>query len=234
MLAIPFYKCGLCQQLVLTIASSWASLLKPYVQKAIFSFYQVQNMNPCPSHSPKHRKRPIIVTALAFDLCVLYYRIPCTLSNRISGKEGDFNSTYIYLVVRQVSWIALHVQNHTLLGHSPPVQPSSLQPHWLWVRMPQWNLSKDNRRTPTESNNNNIFLYYFSKSVYGYLTMCKIGLKLWCDVIIKRNIALQINVPNTLQWLMCLWIQAKMVSYVTFTILRNFLRLCLHGIRKCQ
>ncbi len=45
---------------------------------------------------------PIRVTALAFDLCVLYYRSPyvpySSLSSQISGKEGGFNSKYIYSV----------------------------------------------------------------------------------------------------------------------------------------
>ena len=37
----------------------------------------VKNTNSSPP--PKHGKMPIRVTALAFDLCVLYYRSPCTL-----------------------------------------------------------------------------------------------------------------------------------------------------------
>jgi hypothetical protein len=40
---------------------------------------RVQNINPRPSLSPKHDKMPIRVTALAFDLCVLYFCSPCTL-----------------------------------------------------------------------------------------------------------------------------------------------------------
>ncbi len=56
---------------MLTVACSWASLLKPYIQQAMLSYYRVQNMNPRPSPSPKHGKMPIRVTALVFDLCVL-------------------------------------------------------------------------------------------------------------------------------------------------------------------
>ncbi len=61
-------------------------------------------MNPCPSPSPKHGKMPVRVTALVFDLCVLY---TCTiaddvpyssLSTKISGKEGDLTSNQIVSV----------------------------------------------------------------------------------------------------------------------------------------
>ncbi len=52
----------------------------PYIQQAILSFYQSKkNMNPCPYPSPKHGKMPIMVTALVFYLCALYYRSLCTL-----------------------------------------------------------------------------------------------------------------------------------------------------------
>ncbi len=69
---------------------------------------RVENMNPRPSLSPKHDKIPIRVTALAFDLCVLYCTIAArvypslirgipssSLSSKISGKEGDCKSNSI-------------------------------------------------------------------------------------------------------------------------------------------
>ncbi len=42
-------------------------------------------MNPRPSPSPKHGKMPIRVTALSFDLCVLYPIVPSPVKNR--GKR---------------------------------------------------------------------------------------------------------------------------------------------------
>jgi hypothetical protein len=60
-------------------------------------------MNPCPSPSPKIGNMPIRVTALAFDLCVLYYRSPCilqfgSLSSKNTGQEGDCKSKTVELV----------------------------------------------------------------------------------------------------------------------------------------
>ncbi len=76
-------------------------------------------MNPRPSPSPNHGKMPIRVTALAYDLCILYYRNLCTLtysslSNKISGKEGDCKS---YSISSQ--WILC----------SPTVMGAVLSPH---------------------------------------------------------------------------------------------------------
>ncbi len=46
----------------------------------VFSPLKVKkNMNPCPSPSLKIGKMPIRIAALAFYLCVLYYRSPCIL-----------------------------------------------------------------------------------------------------------------------------------------------------------
>jgi hypothetical protein len=57
---------------------------------------RLQNMNPRPSPSPKHGKMPNRVTALAFDLCVLYYIAAhvsySSLSSKISGTEDDCKS----------------------------------------------------------------------------------------------------------------------------------------------
>ncbi len=58
----------------------------------------------CPSPSPKLGKMPIRVDFLAFDLFVLYYRSPCTMSKN-TGQEGDckFNSiTSLWLLPIQV------------------------------------------------------------------------------------------------------------------------------------
>jgi hypothetical protein len=53
-------------------------------------------MNPCSYPSPKLDKMPVRVTALSFDLCVLYYRathVPySSLSSKKSGNEGDYKS----------------------------------------------------------------------------------------------------------------------------------------------
>jgi hypothetical protein len=55
-------------------------------------------MNPRHSPSPEHGKMSIRVTALAFELRVLYYRtanVPySSLSSKNSGKEGDCKSKY--------------------------------------------------------------------------------------------------------------------------------------------
>ncbi len=67
----------LYQQLVLTVACSGETIL--YIQQSILSFYQSTKHESPPSHSPKHGKMPIRVAALAFNLCILYYRSPCTL-----------------------------------------------------------------------------------------------------------------------------------------------------------
>jgi hypothetical protein len=48
-----------------------------------------------PSPSTKLGKMPIRVAGLAFDLCVLYYRSPCTQTfptTENKSKEGDFQS----------------------------------------------------------------------------------------------------------------------------------------------
>jgi hypothetical protein len=78
-------------------STSWASLLKPY-SKLLKGSIRVQNINPRPYPSPKHGKMPIRVTALAFDLCVLYYRRPLyriVISSKKSWKGDCKYSTYI-------------------------------------------------------------------------------------------------------------------------------------------
>jgi hypothetical protein len=72
-------------------------------------------MNPRSTPSPKHRKMPIRVTVLAFDVCVLflYYRKPCTLSslsNKNTGKESACKSHSI----KTSQWSALSAGTYTV------------------------------------------------------------------------------------------------------------------------
>jgi hypothetical protein len=53
----------------------------------------------------------------------------CTSINRSASDQGKWCGPS-----GQAAWTVHHVQNHTLLGHSPPTslagQPSSLRTHW--------------------------------------------------------------------------------------------------------
>jgi hypothetical protein len=76
-------------------------------------------MNPHPSPSPELNKMPIRVTALAFDLCVLYCQpmYPYTyssLSSEKSGKEGDFKSKHNYLYSQW--YMLVHKQEACILS----------------------------------------------------------------------------------------------------------------------
>jgi hypothetical protein len=67
---------------------------------------------------------------------VAHYGVLCTFSNWSAPDRGKWCS-----VSGQAAWIVHHVQNHTLLGHSPSAarraavlgQPSSLRPHCMYV-----------------------------------------------------------------------------------------------------
>jgi hypothetical protein len=56
--------------------------MKPYIQQAISSFYQSTKHESPPLSFTKHDKMLIKLTALGFDLCVLYYRSPRTLREK--------------------------------------------------------------------------------------------------------------------------------------------------------
>jgi hypothetical protein len=62
-------------------------------------------MNPRPSLSPKHGKMTIRVTAVAFDLCVLYYRSPCIypiVPSRVKYREKRVTASLIVFLVSGV------------------------------------------------------------------------------------------------------------------------------------
>ena len=73
-----------------SVACSWASLLKQYIQQAILSFYQTKiTWIPALILHLKHVKMLIRVTALAFDPCVLCYRSPYTLYSSLCSKKSE-------------------------------------------------------------------------------------------------------------------------------------------------
>jgi len=89
MVVISIKSCKV-QMLVLTVACSWASLLKQYIQQAILSFYQTKiTWIPALILHLKHVKMLIRVTALAFDPCVLCYRSPYTLYSSLCSKKSE-------------------------------------------------------------------------------------------------------------------------------------------------
>ncbi len=114
------YKC-LCQQLVLTVACSWASLLKPYIQQAILCLFQ----------STKHESPPLSFNlswqdanqghcSSLWPLCSvltqpMYPIVPSrvkhqeqrvTSSRRISSQRCIHSTQQISL--RDISWLRQH------------------------------------------------------------------------------------------------------------------------------
>ncbi len=79
----------------MTVSCSWASLLKLWVQQALLSFHH-STKHAFPLYSTaKLAKMPIRVIALAFSLCILYYRSSYSWTTLITGKtskEGDCRS----------------------------------------------------------------------------------------------------------------------------------------------
>ncbi len=90
---------ALCQQLVLTIAFSWASLLNPYIQQAILSLHQ----------GTKHESPPLSFTSAWQDANQGHYSSLwpicsalshySSLSSKNTGKEGDCKSNSISVTI---------------------------------------------------------------------------------------------------------------------------------------
>ncbi len=62
-------------------------------------------MNPRPSPLPHLGKMSVRVTPLAFDLCVLYYRRPCTPYFPLSKNTGKVSDSVQLVSVQYTSWV---------------------------------------------------------------------------------------------------------------------------------
>ncbi len=88
----------LYQQLELTAACSWPSLLKPGVLQALQACFTVQNIHLYLYPHAKLVKMPVRVVAPAVDFCVLFYRRPCNvlkLSLTTEKTSKEWNCRYI-------------------------------------------------------------------------------------------------------------------------------------------